>query len=144
MGWSVRRFGALWVTCAGRWEHFHQTLKLQYRASSKRSKEYAQEMVRKLRSQRMLALANLVLQESMQIQFARRYNQPDVSESRLMGTAVIVNMNLTASEFCDSAIFQSVSHAEVNLTHVYMLVLTFIICVDLQFKSHLVQYINGV
>ena len=33
MGWSITRFGALWVTCAGRWEHFHQTLKFQYKVS---------------------------------------------------------------------------------------------------------------
>jgi hypothetical protein len=31
---GAQRHGALWVTWSGRWEHFHQVLKLMYRASS--------------------------------------------------------------------------------------------------------------
>ena len=93
MGWSITRFGALWVTCAGRWEHFHQTLKFQYKVSSKRSKEYASEMVKNLRDLRILALAQLHLQEIALPLSKCTYSNPEPGCSRMLGSAVTINMN---------------------------------------------------
>jgi hypothetical protein len=105
MEWCVKRFGALWVTCAGRWEHFHQVLKLMYRASSMRSREYMTEMMVGLRKHRVLALAQISLASTSQEEARKtKINFPQPGKTSLVGKPFVVNMNLRACDHDDSSL----------------------------------------
>ena len=103
MEWCVKRFGALWVTCSGRWEHFHQVLKLMYRASSMRSREYMTEIMVGLRKHRVLALANISLASTSQEEARKiKINFPEPGQTSLVGKPLVVNMNLRVGDHDDS------------------------------------------
>jgi hypothetical protein len=102
MGWCVKRFGALWVTCSGRWEHFHQVLKLMYRASSMRSREYMTEIMVGLRKHRVLALAQISLASTSQEEAKKtKINFPEAGQTSLVGKPFVVNMTLRAQDHDD-------------------------------------------
>ena len=103
MEWCVKRFGALWVTCSGRWEHFHQVLKLMYRASSMRSREYMTEIMVGLRKHRVLALAHISLASTSQEEARKiKINFPEPGQTSLVGKPLVVNMNLRVGDHDDS------------------------------------------
>lgn len=98
MGWCVRRFGALWVTCSGRWEHYHQTMKVLYRASSKRSRSYMREMILMFRKTSRLALARMSLNAAGVAIVEQSNKRPAIGHSTLVGRPVQCNMTLTLEE----------------------------------------------
>lgn len=98
MGYSIRRYGALWVTCSGRFEQFHKQLKLHYRGTSKKTKQYMSEMIAGLRSARAVAAAMLMTKEPAPDTSSRQHAMPPPGESAMVGRPCVVNMNLTTAE----------------------------------------------
>ena len=59
--WFIKRYGALWATCSGRFEHFHKYMKMAYVMTSRRTKSYFDEMTKRLAFHRQLAHAIIIL-----------------------------------------------------------------------------------
>ena len=115
MGWCVRRFGALWVTCSGRWEHYHQTMKILYRASSKRTRSYMREMILMFRKTSRLALARMSLNATDAEVVRQKNTRPSIGDSTLVGRPASCNMTLKIEEQDNLVPFDKELYFEVGL-----------------------------
>jgi hypothetical protein len=111
-GWAIRRFGAMWVFCSGRFEHFHKILKLQYASTSKRTKSFMREMIMNLRLTRVLAMVRV--HRPVLSRVPSRMQEIDPCTSRMVGDHKTVNVYIGLNEQQSELPFSSAIYSEVQ------------------------------